>query len=64
MSQPGQRPGTAVGDERVHILQTWWSRKDIKTLRGGPWVCAVSALVILILPINFYGGFSVTFLYT
>ena len=28
MSQPGQRPGTAVGDEQ-HVLQLWWSRKDI-----------------------------------
>ena len=25
MSQPGQRPGTAVGDER-HVLQALWSR--------------------------------------
>ena len=29
MSKPGQRPCTAVGDERVHVLKTWWSRKDI-----------------------------------
>ena len=28
MSQPGRRPGTAVGDER-HVLQTLWSRKFI-----------------------------------
>ena len=26
--QPGQRPGTTVGDER-HVLQASWSRKDI-----------------------------------
>ena len=29
MSQPRRRPATAVGDERVHILQMWWSRKNI-----------------------------------
>ena len=23
------RPGISEGDERVHILQSWWSRKDI-----------------------------------
>ena len=28
MSQPGRRPGTAVGDE-WHVLQALWSRKDI-----------------------------------
>ena len=28
MSQPGRRPGTAVGYE-WHILQTLWNRKDI-----------------------------------
>ena len=44
MSQSGRRPGTAVGDE-LHVLQALWSRKDILTLRGGPWVCAVLALV-------------------
>ena len=44
MSQPGRRPGTAVGDEQ-HVLQVLWSMKDILTLWGGPWVCAVSALV-------------------
>ena len=32
------------GDEQ-HVLQALWSRKDILTLRGGPWVCAVSTLV-------------------
>ena len=35
----------AVGDVR-HVLQTLWSRKDIKTLQVGPWVCALSALVL------------------
>ena len=59
MSKPGQRPGTAVGDER-HVLQPLLSRKDILTLRGGPWVCAMSALVfkyfntIIILSLNFH----------
>ena len=38
MSQPRQRPGTAVGDER-HVLETLWRV-------GWPWVCAVSALVL------------------
>ena len=28
MSQPGQRPGIAVGNGR-HVLQALWSRKDI-----------------------------------
>ena len=53
MSQPGRRPGTVVGDEQ-HVLQALWSMKDILTLRGGPWVCAVSALVLvnLILPVG------------
>ena len=46
MSQPGRRPGIAVGDEQ-HFLQALWSSKDILKLRGGPWVCAVSALVFL-----------------
>ena len=46
MSQAGRRPGTAVGDER-HVLKALWSRKYIQALRGGPWVCAVSALVLL-----------------
>ena len=44
MSQPGRRPGTALGD-KSHVLKALLSRKDILTLRGGPWVCAVSALV-------------------
>ena len=28
MSQPGRSPGTDVGDKQ-HVLQAWWSRKDI-----------------------------------
>ena len=44
ISQPVQRPGTTVDDER-HVLEVLTSRKDILTLLGGPWVCAVSALV-------------------
>ena len=28
MSQPGRRPGTAVGDER-NVLQALWSKRDI-----------------------------------
>ena len=46
MSQSGRRPGATVGNERVHILEMWWSRKYIQTLQGGPWVCAVLALVL------------------
>ena len=37
-------PSTAVGNE-WHVLLALWGRKDIYTLRVGPWVCAVSALV-------------------
>ena len=44
MSQPGRRPGTAVGNEQ-HVLQALWSRKEILTLQGKLWVCAVLALV-------------------
>ena len=43
MSQPSRRPGIPVGDER-HILEALWSSKNILTLRGGPWVWAVSGL--------------------
>ena len=42
---------TAVGDER-HVLLALWSRKDIQALQGGPWVCAVSALVLTGPPLN------------
>ena len=52
-SHPGRRSGTAVGDE-LHVLQALLSRKDILTLRDGPWVCAVSALVIMILFLSQY----------
>ena len=45
MSQPGQRLGTALGNEQ-HVLQALWSSKYILTLGGGLWVCAVSALVL------------------
>ena len=43
-SSPAEPPGTTVGNER-HVPQALWSRKGILTLRGGPWVCAVLALV-------------------
>ena len=67
-SQPGRGPGTAVGDE-WHVLQILWSRKDISTQRGGPWVCAVSALLFKQILTYFANGFSLywfnyyTFLY-
>ena len=35
----------SVGDEQ-HVLHVLWSRRDIWTLWGGPWVCAVLALVL------------------
>ena len=59
MSQPGRRPGTAVGDEQ-HVLQALWSRKNILTLRGGPWVCAMSALVYTLFNSLFFSLFLLT----
>ena len=50
MSQSGWRPGTAVANER-YVLLALWSKKDISTLGGGPWVCAVSALASSVLVI-------------
>ena len=57
MSLPGQRPGTAVGDEQ-HVLQAWWSRKDILTLRGGHG-SVPCCLLFYTAPIKVLGGLEV-----
>ena len=44
MSQPGRRPCTAVGDERVHILQTGWTNMSQPSQRR--WTCPYSVNMV------------------